>query len=288
MGTFRKSGGIVSDMLNMDGICFKYQNRMVLNNISFTVCSGEFVAVTGPNGCGKTTMMKIILKMIAPCAGRVRLRGKNINCFSHSSFARQVASVMQTITPAAMKVKDYVMLGRLPYFKRYQFFENSGDIRTVQKYMEMTGTSEFADAKMHEISGGERQLAAIARALAQEPALLVLDEPTAHLDITHQAKILSLLVQLKNRLSLTVLMVIHDLNLASEFADRLVLIDKQKGEIFSQGTPEKVLTSWNIEQVYHVPVQVSMSPVSKNPQVFLVNNQNMKTPVYADEVKKLQ
>ncbi len=286
MGAFRKTGGVVTDILKMDGICFKYQDRMVLNNISFSVRQGEFVAVTGPNGCGKTTMLKIVLKMIAPCAGAVLFRGDNINCFSNSSLARQVASVMQTISPAAMKVKDYVMLGRLPYFKRYQFFETSGDVKIVQKYMEMTGTARFADAKMHEISGGERQLAAIARALTQEPALLVLDEPTAHLDITHQARILSLLVQLKNQLSLTILMVVHDLNLASEFADRVVLIDRQKGEIFSEGTAEKVLTARNIEQVYHVPVQVSINPVSKTPQVFLVNNQNMKMHEYADEVKK--
>jgi len=182
--------------------------------------------------------------------------------------------VMQTINPAAMTVKDYVRLGRLPFFKKYQFFETSLDIEIAEKYMQLTGIANLAESRINEISGGELQLASIARALTQEPSLLVLDEPTSHLDITHQVCILELINNLKKELSLTVLMVLHDLNLAAEYSDRLVLMTGQGGKIFRTGTPEQVLTEEAIQKVYQTRVMVRPNPVSKKPWVFLVNSTN--------------
>ena len=145
-----------------------------------------------------------------------------------------------------MTVEAYVLLGRLPFFKPRQFFDTRRDRELAREYMEMTGIAHLAQSSMDRISGGERQLAALARALTQEPDLLVLDEPTAHLDITHSSKILELICGLRRRLDLTVLMVIHDLNLAAEYSDRLVLVSKDKGGIHTAGTPETVLTRENI------------------------------------------
>ncbi|MCP3940683.1 MAG: ABC transporter ATP-binding protein [Desulfobacteraceae bacterium] len=263
-------------VLTLQGVSFGYKKVKILNDISFSIFPGEFMAIIGPNGCGKTTLIKTILKSITPQAGTIHIQGREIQDLSNKALAKHMATVMQTINPAAMTVRDYVQLGRLPFFGKYQFFETRKDMKIAEKYMQLTGVADFGDAKLNEISGGERQLTAIARALTQEPTLVVMDEPTAHLDISHQVRVLDLINTLKNRLSLTVLMVLHDLNLAAEYADRLVLLNKNNGRIFKTGTPEAVLTESSIQQVYQTRIRVRPNPVSKKPWVFLVNDQAAK------------
>ncbi len=262
---------MVKNVLEIRHLNFRYKQEIILKDISFSVAQGEFVSVIGPNGCGKTTLIKTILRSILPETGTIHIQGQEVKTLSNKELARHLAVVMQTIDPAAMTVQDYVLLGRLPFFERYQFFETQKDLAIAQKYMEMTGIAALSSAKINEISGGERQLAAIARALTQDPALLVLDEPTAHLDITHQVRVLNLINTLKTQLSLTILMVLHDLNLAAEYSDRLVLMDKKQGQIFKAGTPEEVLTRESIQEVYQTRVQVRPNPISKKPWVFLIN-----------------
>ena len=261
----------VNEVLTVDGIRFGYKGRTVLDGVSFSVRPGEFVAVIGPNGCGKTTLVKTILRSETPDDGTIKLLGQDVRKMSNQQTALHMAAVLQTIDPAAMSVRDYVLLGRMPFFKRYQFFETRQDVRIAERYMALTGVAHLSDQRVTEISGGERQLCAIARALTQEPDLLVLDEPTSHLDITHQKRILDLISALRKELSLTVLMVLHDLNLASEYADRLVLLSKQKRSVFSCGIPEAVLTEENIQAVYQTEVCVRPNPISGNPWIFLVN-----------------
>jgi len=263
----------VKNVLEVKNLNFRYKQELILKEICFSVSPGEFVSVIGPNGCGKTTLIKTILRSIVPETGTIHIQGQEVKTMSNKDLARHLAAVMQTIDPAAMTVRDYVQLGRLPFFEKYQFFETQKDVAIAQKYMELTGVASLADAKINEISGGERQLAAIARALTQEPALLVLDEPTAHLDITHQVRVLNLVNTLKKQLSLTILMVLHDLNLAAEYSDRLVLLDKKNGQIFKAGTPEAVLTEASIQKVYQTRVAVRPNPISNKPWVFLVNHQ---------------
>ncbi|NOX34324.1 MAG: ABC transporter ATP-binding protein [Deltaproteobacteria bacterium] len=265
----------MNPVLEIEHLSFQYRENIILQDISFNVSKGEFVTVIGPNGCGKTTLINIISKINRPGKGRIRLYGRDINPMLRRKMARQVAIVMQTTDPVAMTVEDYVLLGRLPFFKKYQFFENRHDIDIAKKYMEMTGVIKLAKSKIHEISGGERQLASIARALAQEPSLLVMDEPTSHLDITRQARILELIRRLRQELSLTVLMVLHDLNLAGEYSDRLVLLNKENGRIFKAGTPEEVLTEQSILDVYHTRVMVLPNPVSNKPLIFLASQDAM-------------
>ncbi|SDU32154.1 ABC transporter ATP-binding protein [Desulfobacula phenolica] len=258
-------------LLEIKNLSFRYQKKMILQDISFSVDPGEFVAVIGPNGCGKTTLIKTILKTIHPETGTIHIENKDIQTLSNKALAKRVAVVMQTIDPASMTVRDYVQLGRLPFFQKYQFFETRNDVDIAKKYMRLTDVARLADARINEISGGERQLASIARALTQEPALLILDEPTSHLDITHQVRILELINKLKKELSLTVLMVLHDLNLAAEYSDRLVLLNKKNGRIFKAGIPKEVLTEASIREVYHTSVRVRPNPVSNKPWIFLVN-----------------
>ena len=254
----------MSHTLAIENLCFRYHKETILNNICFSADPGEFISIIGPNGSGKTTLIKIISKINKP------EKGNNIQTMSNRQLARHIAVVLQSVEPVSMSVEEYVLLGRLPFFKKYQFFETTKDITLAHKYMELTGILKLRDAPINKISGGERQLAAIARALTQEPELLILDEPTSHLDITHQIQILELISSLKKTLALTVLIVLHDLNLAAEYSDRLVLLNGKNGEIYQVGTCEQVLTENSIQEVYNTKVRIQKNPVSKRPCIFLV------------------
>ncbi len=257
-------------VLCVDGLHFKYFEKTVLCDISFSADSGEFISIIGPNGSGKTTLIKAVTNRIKPEKGDIYITGKNICDMQNRQLAKKVAVVMQSVEPVSLTVKEYVLLGRLPYFQKYQFFETKKDIALANKYMELTGISNLKNSKINEISGGERQLASIARALVQEPELLLLDEPTSHLDITHQAQILNLVSQLKIDLNLAIIIVLHDLNLASEYSDRLIMLNGSDGKIYKTGTPDEVLTEKSIETVYNTKVQIHNNPLSKKPSVFIV------------------
>ncbi|WP_457553032.1 ABC transporter ATP-binding protein [Desulfobacula sp.] len=260
----------MSPLLTIDNLSFRYQKKRILKDISFSAYPGEFISIIGPNGSGKTTLIKIISKINKPEKGKICIKGKDIQTTPNRLLARYIAVVMQNVEPVAMSVEEYVLLGRLPFFKKYQFFETANDIALAHKYMELTGILKLAKASINEISGGERQLAAIARALTQEPRLLILDEPTSHLDITHQIQILELISTLKKTLFLSILMVLHDLNLAAEYSDRLVLLDGKNGSIYQSGTCEQVLSEKSIKEVYNTNVLIKKNPVSKKPCIFLV------------------
>ncbi|RJP78989.1 MAG: ABC transporter ATP-binding protein [Desulfobacteraceae bacterium] len=256
-------------ILEIQNLSCGYGEKTILRDISLNVITGEILSIIGPNGSGKTTLLKSVTHIIQPAKGKILFQGKEIQSIPRNEFARKVAVVGQAVEPARMTVKEYVLLGRLPYFRRYQFMETGNDRRLAQHYMELTHTDSLQNQLMTEISGGERQLASIARALVQEPTLLLLDEPTSHLDITHQAQILSLIRRLNQDLRLTVLMVVHDLNLASEYSDRLILLNKQNGRIYRTGTPEEVLTEPAIREIYNTPVLIEKNPLSGKPCIFL-------------------
>ena len=259
----------MSPVLELDTVGLSFGRRRVLTDVSFSLGPGDIVSVIGPNGAGKTSLVRAVSRRLRPSAGTIRLREQDLRSMDNTALARQMAVVRQTLDPVPMTVRAYVLLGRLPFFSAFQFFDTRQDRDLAEEYMAFTGISHLADAPMDRISGGERQLAALARALTQEPRLLVLDEPTAHLDITHAARILDLILSLRDRLGLTVLMVIHDLNLAAEYSDRLVLISKDLGTIHAQGPPGQVLTRENVGAVYHTRVRVGENPVSGSPCIFL-------------------
>jgi iron complex transport system ATP-binding protein len=238
------------------------------------VCRGEFIGIIGPNGAGKSTLIRAISRVLAPVRGQVSLNGKDLNKMRLSEAALITAVVPQdTLIVFEFLVRDIVALGRIPHIKRSKR-ETPRDLEVIENCLAITKTKELADRLINELSAGERQRAIIAKALAQEPQLLILDEPTSHLDITHQIEILDMIRGLSKTNGLAVIAVLHDLNLACEYCDRLILM--KNGKVFRQGTVSEVLDYKTIEEVYNTVIVVGNNPVSKKPSIFAVSREYRK------------
>ena len=261
-------------MLELKHLTCGYDTKFVLEDIEFKVEDKEFVGIIGPNGSGKTTLLRAITRILKPRKGAVFFDRRNIWQMRFKELARQIAVIPQSFGGMDMSVEGFVLLGRIPHLARFQFLESKKDFDIAERCMNLTDTFKLKDQLISEISGGERQLCLIARALTQEPRLLLLDEPTAHLDIAHQVKILDLIKRLNKEFGLTVIMVLHDLNLASEYCDRIALFNN--GTIHKIGTPQEVLSYQNIEEVYKTVVVVKENPISHKPYVFLVPGKGEK------------
>lgn len=249
-----------------------------MEEISFTVGKGEIVGIIGPNGSGKTTLLRAITRILNPLRGAILLNGQEITRLGVKELARNIAVVTQAQEAGYYSVEEFVLLGRIPYFEAWRFLETKEDLEIAHRSMLLTDTLGLKDKLMAQISGGERQLALIARALAQQPKLLLLDEPTTHLDITHQVGILDLVKRLNKELGLTVIMVLHDLNLASEYCSRLMLL--RQGRLYKSGTPAEVLTYPIIEEVYDTVVVVEKNPLSGRPFVLVVPEEKRQKTVH--------
>ncbi|MBN1953064.1 MAG: ABC transporter ATP-binding protein [Bacteroidales bacterium] len=260
----------MKDYLTIQDLSCGYPPSFRLGQINFSLHKGRFAGIIGPNGSGKTTLFKGICGDLPLLQGNIQLDGRNIRAMGLKDRAKRIAVVTQTTEALDIPVEDYVLMGRMPYRSQFQFLESKQDHEIAEKYMKLTDVYHLRNKHMLHLSGGEQQLAAIARAFTQEPDLLLLDEPTSHLDISHQVQILNLIQSLSAELGLTVLMIIHDLNLAGEYCDYLMLLNK--GKLHSKGTPEEVLTYTTIEEVYETVVITQTNPLSKRPVVFLVSN----------------
>jgi len=264
----------MNGFFSIDHFSCGYPGKFVLDEIQFEIEKGDFVGIIGPNGSGKTTLFKGIANELHAISGKVLLNGKDVQKIGLKERAKNLAVVTQNIEVGSMTVKEYVLMGRIPYRKQFQFFETDTDFEIAQKYMELTGVLKMKNKRMNTLSGGEQQLAGIARALTQEPQLLLLDEPTSHLDISHQIQILNLIRRLSRKLSLSILMIIHDLNLAGEYCDSLIMM--QKGRIRKKGLPADVLNYKDIEAVYDTVVVTRTNPISGKPVVFLVSEETIQ------------
>ncbi|MFH0796515.1 MAG: ABC transporter ATP-binding protein [Candidatus Omnitrophota bacterium] len=264
-------------MLAVKDLTCGYDVKFFLKDINFRIAPGELVGIIGPNGSGKTTLLRAITRILKPRKGSIILEGKNIWQMGFQELARKIAVVSQGFETGLMTVEEFVLLGRIPHYEKFQFLETKKDIEIAEKCMTLTDTFKLKDQFMGEISGGERQLALISRVLAQEPKLILLDEPTAHLDITHQVGILDLIKRLNREFGLTVIMVLHDLNLASEYCRRLILINE--GRIHRIGQPEEVLDYRIIEEVYKTVVIVEKNPLSSKPYILIVSEEVRKKGV---------
>lgn len=248
-------------LLNVDGISYRYNSTPVLKGVSFQLAPGEMVAVVGPNGSGKSTLLKCVSGLLRPEQGDITLAGKSISSYSAKERARQVAVVPQeTVLAFDLNVTEAVLMGREPHLKPFQR-ETVADVAAAQAAMEQTGTRALAERPVSTLSGGERQRVLIARALAQEPQLLILDEPTSQLDITYQAEILGLLQHLNSQRKVAALAAIHDLNLAVQYFERFILLSD--GQIFALGTAAQVITGENLQRVY--PTQTVQIMVNRHP-----------------------
>lgn len=258
-------------MFEIKDLTCGYDKRFHLKGINLVIEEGGLFGIIGPNGSGKTTLLRAMTRVLKPESGEVLLRGKNIWQIDLRELARTIAVVSQNVSTDELNVEEFILLSRIPHYKRLQFLETKHDEEIVNSAMALTGTFKFKDRLISEISGGERQLVLIARALAQEPKFLLLDEPTSHLDIMHQVRILDLLKKLNKELSLTVIIVLHDLNLASEYCDRVALLSD--GAVYKEGLPQDVLDYKTIENVYKTVVVVEKNPVSSKPYVLLVSEE---------------
>ncbi len=255
------------DLKVLDVEC-SYGATKVLNGLTFSIERGSFTGIIGPNGSGKSTLLRCISRVLKPARGAVLLDEQNLYSLGSRDVARRMAVVPQeTAVNFSFTVEEVVMMGRSPHLNRFQR-EGEKDIEITVRAMEMTNTGHLADRLITAISGGERQRVIIAKALAQEPEIILLDEPTSHLDINHQVEILSLLQRLNKEKRLTIVSVFHDLNLAAQYCDGLILM--QKGRVFTMGKPEDVLTAGNIKDVYGANVLIRKHPVTGRPAVLLM------------------
>jgi iron complex transport system ATP-binding protein len=255
-------------MIEANSISFRYLEDWVLQDVSFQVGKGEFIGVISPNGSGKTTLLKVLYRLLSPQRGEVFFERVPLKKMSQRDIAKKIAVVAQETYPAfPFRVIEIVLMGRSPYLG-HLMFEREKDLEIAKKAMEWTEILPISERPLDELSGGERKRVFIARALAQEPEVILLDEPTTNLDIHHQIEFLDLILALNREKGLTILMASHDLNLASEFCDRLILL--QKGGIFKMGSPQDVITRENIERVYGCGVWVDQNPVSGMPRITLL------------------
>jgi len=255
-------------MIEVNSIFFRYRQDWVLRDVSFSVEKGNFIGMIGPNGSGKSTLLKILCRLLSPQQGEVFFESVPLKKMNRTDIAKKVALVPQEahlLFP--FRVMEIVLMGRSPYLG-HLMFERERDLEIAKKAMEWTQILPFSERPMDELSGGERKRVFIARALAQEPEVILLDEPTANLDIHHQIDFLNLILTLNRERGLTIVMASHDMNIASEFSDRLILF--QQGRIWKMGSPGEVITQENIEKVYGCKVWVDQHPVSGMPRISLL------------------
>lgn len=239
-------------------LSFSFGNCRVVENVDLLLEPGCMVGVIGPNGAGKSTLVKLLSRVLTPESGRISLGDRSLRDWRAMELARVLTVVPQNPElPAAFTSWEMVLMGRTP-FLGWLGKESEKDRAIVQRAMIDTGTWPLAKRGIHQLSGGERQRVIIARALAQEPHVLLLDEPTAHLDINHQIETMNLITQLVEERQLAGLVIFHDLNLASHFCDELVLL--QNGTVLAHGAPEQVLTKTAIRQAYNVDVTIMRHP----------------------------
>lgn len=252
-------------ILRVEDLVCGYGDADVITGITLSVREGEFLGIIGPNGSGKTTLFRAIAGLIAPRKGRIIYKGRDTSAVSRAHLAEEVAILPQFLEANfPFTVEEFVMMGRYPHMSRLSR-ETPQDRQAVDKALAATGTVSLRGRRISDLSGGERQRCLLAQGLAQEPTLLLLDEPTAHLDIGHQIEALDLLSRLNREEGITVLIVLHDLNMAGEYCERLLLLSG--GRVHREGAPRNVLTYQAIEEVYKTVVVVSTNPVSSSPHV---------------------
>jgi iron complex transport system ATP-binding protein len=248
--------------LSVDGVECRYGSVKILEGVSLTVKEGDFVGILGPNGSGKTTLLKSISRTLNPHKGAVLLDKTDIYSIKSVELAKHLAVVPQeNVIGFSFTAMDIVLMGRNPHMTRFQM-ETDKDMAIVRKAMERTNTWQFAGRPVNELSGGEKQRVVIARALAQEPNVLLLDEPLTHLDMINQLEIMDLIKELCAKEGLIVLAVIHDLNLAARYCNSAILI--KSGRVWAAGSLDEVLTSANIKNVFNVDAIVRKSLVTNS------------------------
>jgi len=263
--------------LELQNVWLAYGSEVVVKDITFQVMPGEMVGLIGPNGSGKSTIIKAISRVISLYSGKILLDGKDVFKIPRRDLARLLGVVPQMpLLPSVFTAFEIVLMGRNPHLGLLQY-EGARDLAITWQAMEKTATHTLAERRVGELSGGEIQRLVIARVLAQEPKSILLDEPTANLDISHQVEILDLIKNLCLENKLTVVAALHDLNLASQYCDRLILINN--GRVHAEGTPRQVINPRNIKEVYGADGCVYTHPDIDLPVVLLKAGSSQKAKV---------
>jgi len=265
----------MAPLLDVRNCSFAYEEgRFELTGISMQAVGGEMLGIVGPNGSGKSTLLRIMNGSLTPLGGDVRLRGANIHSMPRKLRAREVAFLPQGTSPSfGFRVREVVGMGRYPHQGPFGFFARK-DLDIIAQSLHETGCSGLADRYFSTLSGGEQQSVMVASILAQDPRLMLLDEPTASLDIHHQAQILDLLWSL-SRKGIGVVVVTHDLNAAGQFCDRLALLNR--GRLIETGSPAEVLREGLLCETYQTPVSVIEHPITATPIVVVPGKEAHET-----------
>lgn len=252
--------------IEVKNIQFSYNTEDVIKDVSFALHQGEFLGIIGPNGAGKSTILRLVCRILTPRLGSVLIFDKNITMIRRKILAQQIAFVPQeTYFALNFTVEHILIMGRYPYLGVFQR-EGRKDIDAVEYALEQADVTKFRKRPINSLSSGERQRVVIARALAQQPKILLLDEPTSHLDLHHQFAIMELLKKL-NTLGISIIIVNHDLNLASLYCQRLLLM--HEGTIYADGTPKSLINEKTLRDVYGTSVKIIRHPDRDVPQIFL-------------------
>lgn len=262
--------------LVVDSLSAGYGDKTILEDITLKITPGQITSIIGANACGKSTLLRTMSRLLTPSKGQVLLDGKSI----HKSPTRQLAQTLGLLpqsptSPEGITVGDLVSRGRYPH-QRLMSRWNKADDEAVAKALETTQTTELLEKDVDELSGGQRQRVWIAMALAQETEILLLDEPTTFLDVAHQIEVLDLLVDLNKSRGTTIVLVLHDLNLAARYSDQLIAM--QQGRVFTYGTASEVITEATIHTVFGLNNQVITDPISETPMVLPIGRHKRSTP----------
>ena len=251
------------EVLSAHGIAWSVGATEILAPLDLTLARGECLAVVGPNGAGKTTLLRLLAGLVEPSRGEVRLGGEALRRLSRRDIARHIAYVPQVRSASiVLSVEQMVTLGRFPYLSTWQFRPSGEDLEQVDRALETVGLESLRERRMDELSGGERQSVFIAAALAQEAEVLLLDEPTTHLDARHQLEVTQLLLELRRSQEHAIVLTTHDLNLALRLADRVLAL--KEGRVAVAGEPESLLDPGRLEQVFEAPFSVLREGQSVN------------------------
>lgn len=251
----------MSVLLEASQLRWSIAGKTVVNHVSVQLRDGECLGVIGPNGCGKSSLLRMLYRVIRPHAGTVQLAGRDVWEMSARGFAQQVAVLTQEFAPAFdMSVEETVMMGRIPHHSSWAL-HGARDRALVRECLEQVGCKTLLDRDFARLSGGEKQRVLLARALAQQPQCLLLDEPTNHLDVRYQHELMALV----RGVGRSTLVVLHDLNIAAQYCDRLCLM--HHGALVAQGTPHEVLTREHIAAVYGMDAVVDAHPFTGKPRV---------------------
>jgi iron complex transport system ATP-binding protein len=252
-------------ILTLKNVGYRYGQIQAIKGIDLQVHGGEILGILGPNGSGKSTLLKVMDGILVPQEGEILIEDSPFAAFGRSHLAREVAMVAhESHFRFSFSTLEVVLMGRFPHLKRLQF-EGKRDMEVAMGALNATHTLEFAERSIHELSGGEKQRVLIARALAQEPRVILLDEPTSFLDLKFKREIFQLISNLSLEKGLSVVVVSHDIDLTSQYCRRVIML--RNGSIYEMGEPEEVITAANIEAVYDCPVLVDKNPATGRPRV---------------------